>query len=171
MKKTILALCALALLSGCGDTGGGEKNGTITKLAVSGKICKTNEMEIVRGGLNGGTGVNGAAFDVTIEDPKLLKIAQDAIATGAEVQITYRTEWLTFCRSDSNNTFLTGIKIIRPGIAGTTPAAAAPTGGTAAPSAAAGITNAQLQQLLDNQTRSIDQTDRLVKAVEKLATK
>lgn len=160
MKKTaILALCAGLVLSGCGDTGGGEKNGTITKLAVSGKFCKTNEMEIVRGGLNGGTGVNGAAFDVTIDDPKLLKIAQDAIATGAEVQITYRTEWVSFCRSDSNSTFLTGIKIIRQGIAGSKPAGAPSVG-------AGGVSNAQFQQMLDNQTRSIDQTERLLKIVE-----
>ena len=60
MKKiTIIALAASLLLAGCGDTGGGEKNGTVTKLAVSGIFCKTNEMEIVRGGLNAGTGVNG----------------------------------------------------------------------------------------------------------------
>jgi hypothetical protein len=157
------------MLSGCGDTGGGEKNGTITKLAVSGIFCKTNEMEIVRGGFNSGTGANGASFDVTIEDPKLLAIAQEAIKTGAEIQITYRTELITFCRSDSGDHFLTGIKIIRPGIAGGPSAVSAVAGAPAAGIVA--IPAAQLQQMIDNQTRSIDQNERLVKAVEALAAK
>ena len=161
MKKTILALCALTLLSACGDTGGGEKNGTITKLATSGVFCKTHEMEIVRGGLNAGTGVNGASFDVTIEDDGLYQTARKAIASGAEVQITYRTEFASFCRSDSHSTFLTGITIVRPGIAGATPKAAATAG-------SASVTSAQFQQMLDNQTRSIDQNERLVRAVETL---
>lgn len=162
----VLALAASLMLSGCGDTGGGEKNGTITKLATSGVFCKTNEMEIVRGGLNGGTGVNGSSFDVTIEDPKLLEIAQKAITTGAEVQITYRTEFMTFCRSDSHDAFLTGIKIIRPGIAGTTSSVSGP-----APASGGAVSPAQFQQMLDNQTRSIDQNERLVKVVETLAAK
>lgn len=166
MKTSIaLALAASLLLSGCGDTGGGEKNGTVTKLAVSGLFCKTHEMEIVRGGLNSGTGVNGSSFDVTIEDPALLKIAQEAIKTGAEVQITYRTEAITFCRSDSHDAFLTGIKIIRPGIAGSATGKTTP---SAAPTSGPGISNAQFQQMLDNQTRAIDQNERMVKAVETL---
>jgi hypothetical protein len=171
MKRSIIAvLAASLLLAGCGDTGGGEKNGTITKLAVSGVFCKTNEMEIVRGGFNSGTGANGASFDVTIEDPALLAIAKKAIETGAEIQITYRTEFITWCRSDSSDHFLTGIKIIRPGIAGATPSTpAAP--GAPATTAAPGVTNAQFQQMLDNQTRSIDQTERLVKVVEAMAAK
>lgn len=170
MKKTaVLAITASLMLSGCGDTGGGEKNGTITKLAVSGIFCKTNEMEIVRGGFNSGTGANGASFDVTIEDPKLLAIAREAIKTGAEVQITYRTELVTFCRSDSSDHFLTGIKIIRPGIAGATSAASATTGSQ--PAGMVTIPAAQLQQMIDNQTRSIDQNERLIKMVEALAAR
>lgn len=173
MKKlTIIALAASLLLGGCGDTGGGEKNGTVTKLATSGVFCKTNEMEIVRGGLNAGTGVNGSSFDVTIEDPALLKIARDAIRTGAEVQITYRTEFITFCRSDSGDAFLTGIKIIRPGIAGTPSQPQAAGAAATASTGTASVSSTQFQQMLDqqkqaidNQSRSIAQNEQLIKIV------
>lgn len=164
MKKSIiLALAASLLLTACGDKGSGEKNGTITKLATNGFFCKTHEMEIQRGGLQGGTGVNGATFDVTIEDPKLYEIAQAAIKTGAEVQITYHTELNSFCRSDSQDNFLTSIKIIRPGIAGTTlPTTVTPLGS----GRTVEISQAQFQQILDNQTSSLSQTERLIKVIE-----
>lgn len=157
MKKIVLALCALSLLSACGDKGNGEKNGLVTKLATTGWFCKTHEMEIQRGGFNAGTGANGAPFEVTIEDPKLYEIAKTAIDKRAEVQITYHTEINSFCRSDSGSNFLTGIKILRQDAAPATGAASATT---------ATLSDAQVQQMLDNQTRSTEQTGRLIKLLE-----
>lgn len=169
MKKSIIAvLAASLLLAGCGDKGSGEKNGTITKLATTGFFCKTHEMEIQRGGLQGGTGVNGAAFDVTIEDPKLYEIAKAAIKTGAEVQITYHTELNSFCRSDSQDNFLTSIRIIRPGIAG---GASAQKFTPLGSGRTVEMTQAQFQQIIDNQTSSLSQTERLVKAIETMSAK
>ena len=70
--KTILRLVAVTSLAvattACWSMGSGEKIGVVTKLARHGVFCKTWEGQIVRGGLNGGSGVVGAAFDFTIED-------------------------------------------------------------------------------------------------------
>ena len=164
MKKTIIALCALTLLSGCYEISTGEKNGVITKLAQSGVFCKTWEMEIVRGGLTSGSGVVGAPFDVTIENPDLVKIAKQAIDTGAEIRIHYSREMVSFCRSDSDSTFLTSIEILRPGNATLQKAGAAAS--AASPASVPGPTGAQFQQMLDNQTKSIDQNERLLRIVE-----
>jgi len=163
----VLALASTLLLGGCYVTATGEKNGTITKLAQSGLFCKTWEMEIVRGGFASGTGVAGSAFDVTIEDMNLLKTAQAAIETGAEIRIRYRKELNSFCRSDSHSYFLTSIEILNPGIAQKgADGSKAPVGTATGSPAAVILTNAQLQQLLDNQTRSLDQNERLLKAIE-----
>jgi hypothetical protein len=167
VKKIVLALCALSLLSACGDKGNGEKNGLITKLATTGFFCKTHEMEIQRGGFNAGTGANGAPFEVTIEDPKLYEIAKQAIDERAEVQITYHTELNSFCRSDSQDNFLTGIKIIRSGSA---VKAAESTAATVTTQGGTTLSGPQVQQMLDNQTRSTEQTGRLIKLLEERRT-
>ena len=76
MRKSLLAYALLSTvtLSGCIDTGSGEKIGSIVKLAQEGVWCKTWEGEIIRGGLSNGSGVNGQSFRFTIEDnPELVE--------------------------------------------------------------------------------------------------
>ena len=116
MKKTLIRTALVAalvpvLLSGCIDSGSGEKPGMIVKLAQQGILCKTWEAELVRGGFNAGTGVAGQSFDFTITDQELLKKVQYAMENQKEVKIHYRSEAMTFCSSDSNH-FLTAIDII-----------------------------------------------------------
>lgn len=112
MFRTIaLAAIVPVMLSGCIDSGSGEKPGMIVKLAQQGILCKTWEAELVRGGFNAGTGVSGQSFDFTITDPELLKKVQYAMENQKEVKIHYRSEAVTFCSSDSNH-FLTNIEII-----------------------------------------------------------
>ena len=115
MKKTLMMVALAGLtLAGCRDTGSGEKIGMVTKLAQQGVFCKTWEGEIVRGGMNGGTGVNGSSYHFTIpDDEALVKKVKSAMESQQEVKISYRTEWATFCRSDSpSNAFLTNIEVI-----------------------------------------------------------
>jgi uncharacterized lipoprotein NlpE involved in copper resistance len=111
-----LSIAAIAVMSvalvGCGERANGDKVGMITKVAKQGWWCPTWEASIQRGGFNAGTGVSGAAFEFTIEDPKLLKQVQDAMEQNLEVKITYRQEIVTFCRSESDDHFLTGIQVI-----------------------------------------------------------
>lgn len=114
MRK--LSIAALAVMSialvGCGELANGDKVGMITKVAKQGWFCPTWEASIQRGGFNAGSGVNGAAFEFTIEDPALLEKVQNAMAQNLEVKITYRQEMFTFCRADSDNYFLTGLQVI-----------------------------------------------------------
>lgn len=109
MKLVIIALSTM-MLTGCWDMGGGEKIGSITRLQRTGVFCKTWEGEIIRGGLNSGSGVVGAAFHFTVEDDGLAQQVQKAMEAMQEVKITYKKEGLSFCRSDSENYFLTKIE-------------------------------------------------------------
>lgn len=119
-----MALIA-AGLSGCYETSNGEKIGIITKIAKQGVFCQTWEAEIIRGGLNGGTGVNGSAFHFTVADDATAKKITEAMEAGQEVKISYRAEMATFCRSDSENHFLKSFEVLEqkksstPGVANT----------------------------------------------------
>lgn len=168
MKRSILAAAiAATLLAGCTPVPSGQKNGTITKLAQTGTINKTWEAEIVRGGsFTGGTGVQGAAFDFTIDNPMLLQQVRDAFDNQREVRITYHKTWPAFWSSDSDGYFLDKIEIVSEeqggtvrGGAQTAPAAPAQGGTT--------LTSAQVQQLLDNQSKTIDQQGQLIQLLEK----
>lgn len=112
MKKFFILFAAVvmtALLAGCWDMGSGEKIGTITRLSKRGVFCKTWEGEIIRGGLNSGSGVMGQAFHFTIEDEILAKEVEKAMNSQQEVKISYHMEGVTWCRSDSGDDFLTKI--------------------------------------------------------------
>ena len=117
MKKAILALGAvfvlISLFAGC-TTARGEKIGTITKLAEQGPICPTWEGQIIRGGINGGTGAFGAPFDFTVktQDPvrsrwegnrDLVKEARYYMEKGIEVKLYYVSYEPTLCSSDSGH--------------------------------------------------------------------
>lgn len=106
----ILILSSPLLLGGCWDMGGGEKIGSVTRLQRTGAFCKTWEGEIIRGGLNSGSGVVGNAFHFTIEDDALAQQVQRAMEAQQEVKITYKKEAITLCRSDSDSYFLTKIE-------------------------------------------------------------
>lgn len=109
--RRIMVIALLPLfLAACWETGNGEKVGTITRLNKRGFFCQTWEGEIIRGGLNTGSGVMGAAFHFTIEDQRLVPIVQKMMDTQQEVKIRFRSEAISFCRSDSNSYFLVAIE-------------------------------------------------------------
>lgn len=108
--SSLIALSLTFLLSGCWDMGGGEKIGSITRLQRTGVFCKTWEGIIQRGGINNGSGVVGGEFHFTVDDDTIAQQVQKAMEAQQEVKITYKKEGITFCRSDSNNYFLTKIE-------------------------------------------------------------
>lgn len=114
MKKllTLAILASTLLLSGCWETAKGEKIGNIVKVSQEGAVCKTYEAEIIRGGLNGGTGSNGTAFFFTIENSEMAKQLQDAMEAQKEVKIRYHSEMNSWCRSNSGDHFLDSFEII-----------------------------------------------------------
>jgi len=109
MKWRWLGLVAL-LCAGCWNTGTGEKVGTIIRLEKTGVFCQTWEAELIRGGLANGSGGFSTLFHFTIENrPDLVAKVQTYINQQTEVKVRYRGEGVTFCRSDSDNYFLTDV--------------------------------------------------------------
>lgn len=115
MKKIIAAvLLTLPLMfSGCWEVSSGEKIGQITAIAEQGVFVRTWEAQIVRGGMNNGSGVTGQVTHFTIENnPALVESLTKAMNEGKEVKITFKTEMASFLRSDSGNVFAQSMEII-----------------------------------------------------------
>jgi len=96
MKKLnqllIACVTSLSLLTGCGsgfDSGEGKKIGQIVKIGSHGFFCSTYEAELIRGGFNGGSGVNGNALDFTIKSKKLYEQLTKAMENQQEVELHY----------------------------------------------------------------------------------
>lgn len=110
MKQKILIAVMAISLTGCGDCGNEAHVGSVIKLGKTGAFCKTWEAEIVRGGLNNGSGgVSTTAFNFTIEDPKLVDLVQDAFDKQYEIKVSAHSEGASWCRSDSGSMFATEI--------------------------------------------------------------
>lgn len=115
MKLKLLGLSlATVLLTGCGEVARGSKIGQVVKVnEASGLFCKTVEVEIIRGGFNSGSGAQGGSLHFTIENNKNdLELVKKAMLDGSEIEVNYRQEFATFCRSDSQNNFADSIKIV-----------------------------------------------------------
>lgn len=119
MKKMLCLLgCLLAMglmISGCscnGHPGQGQKIGQIVKLSKGGVLFKTNEAQLIRGGLNGGAGAFGVRpFDFTIVSDFDAEKVRKFMDEQTEVIITYNTSfffWLA--SSDSHGHFLVNIE-------------------------------------------------------------
>ena len=110
------ASLAIVLFSGCGETARGTKIGQVVKVnEASGLFCKTVEVEIIRGGFNSGSGAQGGSLHFTIENNQQnVELVKQAMLDGSEIEVNYRTEFATFCRSDSNNNFGDSIRLVKP---------------------------------------------------------
>lgn len=117
MKKILSAiLLTLPLMfSGCWEVSSGEKIGQIIAISEQGVFVKTWEAQIVRGGMNNGSGVTGQVTHFTIENnPALVEALTKAMNEGKEVKIRFKTEMVSFLRSDSGNVFAQSMEIIEP---------------------------------------------------------
>lgn len=124
LKLLGLSLIATVLLTGCGEIAKGSKVGQVVKVnESSGFLCKSVEVEIIRGGFNAGSGAQGGSLHFTIENnPKAVEAVKQAMLDGSEIEVNYRTEFATLCRSDSYNTFGDDIKLVKPVASSVTPA-------------------------------------------------
>lgn len=115
IKIGILSAIAAVTFTGCGEVARGSKIGQVVKVnEASGLICKTVEVEIIRGGFNSGSGAQGGSLHFTIENnPKNVELVKKAMLDGSEIEVNYRQEFATFCRSDSNGTFADDVKVVK----------------------------------------------------------
>lgn len=115
MKRIAFILLSLVVV-GCGlnTPGESDKIGQIVSVHKQGMVCTTWEASIIRGGFSQGSGVNGAAFNFTIESDSLARVVQQYMKAGTEVEIHYRTEGIyKACRSDSGGDFLVSIAPVK----------------------------------------------------------
>lgn len=116
LKLLGLSLLATVLLTGCGEIAQGSKVGQVVKVnESSGFFCKTVEVEIIRGGFNAGSGAMGGSLHFTIENNNkdLVDLVKKAMLDGSEVEVDYTQEFMSFCRSDSHNTFGSNVKLVK----------------------------------------------------------
>lgn len=113
MNKFLCITLITLFLSGCWTTEKGEKIGILVKSSKEGLFIKTNEAELIRGGMTDGSGGFGTQkFDFTIEDEEMLEIANEALENSKKVKIKYHREFATLWRCESNNYFLDSIEIL-----------------------------------------------------------
>lgn len=116
MRKTLLLLIlttSTIFLSGCWETESGQKTGNIVKFSKEGFLIKTYEAELIRGGMNDGSGSIGKSFHFTVENKSLIETINKAISTNKQVKINYHQEWYTLpWRCESQNYFLDNIEIL-----------------------------------------------------------
>ncbi len=108
LKQLLLAcVTSISLLSsGCGsgfESGEGKKIGQIVKIGSHGFFCSTYEAELIRGGFNSGSGVNGNALNFTIKSKKLYEQLTEAMENQSEVELHYsRRAFSGPCYSETN---------------------------------------------------------------------
>jgi hypothetical protein len=104
MRYFIVAVMGLFLV-GCGygiKSGDGKKIGQVVKMGQYGMICDTYEGELVRGGFNGGSGVNGTAFHFSVKDEALYKRLLEVMEGQQEIEVTYtKSNFSGLCSGDA----------------------------------------------------------------------
>lgn len=117
--KRILALALAVPLAGCFELSDGQFAGQITYFTKRGFFCKTWEGQVIMGGMrkethtaSDGSSVTSSVANTsrfTVEDPSLVSKIQAAFESGRPVRLNYKKEFVTFCRSDGDNNFVTGV--------------------------------------------------------------
>lgn len=108
-KEILLLISAIIstsiLLISCSHvTATGEKTGTIVKLSKEGFFIKTYEAEMIKGGMNGGSGSFGVQpFNFTILNQSLLPIVQESFDKQKEITVKYHQEFSCVTDSSSHN--------------------------------------------------------------------
>jgi hypothetical protein len=112
MKKLIL-ISLLLCLTGCWELEKGEKTGKIVKVAKAGYIFKTWDGELIRGGLNDGSGSMGRAFHFAIENEEVVEKLKLAMESQKQINIKYHQEAITFLRTnDDGDYFVDSVEIL-----------------------------------------------------------
>ncbi|MEI6057916.1 MAG: type II secretion system protein [bacterium] len=98
--------------------GSGEKIGQVVKFSKQGFISDTWEGQLIRGGMNGGSGSFGTVpFDFTVEGEEMAKIVKQCMHDQTEVIVVYRIEGIySAFRSESEGHFLATITPLKPDI-------------------------------------------------------
>ena len=114
-RKLLLSAAALFLFSGCGvngTNGSGEKVGQIVRVTKQGFITDTWEAELIRGGMNNGSGSFGTTpFHFTIKSRDEVEMLKKYMENQTEVILHYEVAGIySLSDSDSGGTFMTSVE-------------------------------------------------------------
>lgn len=113
----LLILLALLSTGGCVNfsNGEGQKIGQVVKFSREGFVNDTWEGQIIRGGMNQGSGAFGTVpFDFTVEGNDLVNKVEKCMNEQTEVVIRYRIEgFYSPFRSKSRGHFLVSIESLK----------------------------------------------------------
>lgn len=90
--KSIFLLTSLISLSGCYETESGRIKGTINLVTREGIFFKTYNCEVVKGGLEDGTGNIGKTMEFNIEKKYLVHKANALLKDRKNITIQYHKE-------------------------------------------------------------------------------
>lgn len=109
----IVFVALSALLSACGENySNGSRVGTVNKFSYKGLVMKSWEGEMNMGGFrnqtdsNGNTAVVANVFRFNVQSPEVVKKVQDAMTTGARVELVYRQWALSPMSQESDYTVI-----------------------------------------------------------------
>lgn len=91
MKKILIVLMALVMLSGCIVQSEGERVGTISKFSHKGLIVSTWEGDMILGS-TGSSGNADNTWRFTVEDTRVAEKVKEYQRTGRSVVLKYRQE-------------------------------------------------------------------------------
>lgn len=110
-----ILVSSFLFISGCGSgvgSGDGKKIGQIVKIGKHGLFCSSFEAEIIRGGFNGGSGVNGSSLNFSIKNKKLYEDLVDSMENQQEIELSYsKREFTGICYSETG-IIATGFRVL-----------------------------------------------------------
>ncbi len=117
MKNNLLVVLILATITitGCGlnSPASGTRNGQIVMLKKEGIFSKTWECEILKGGMNNGSGSFGQPFYFTVESESDAKLLQAAMDSQQEIIIHYHKAGFYWCVSSaSEGDFMDSFQVV-----------------------------------------------------------
>lgn len=113
--KNKLSIIGLLLLCGCGlnSPATGTRNGQIVMLKKEGIFSKTWECEIIKGGMNSGSGSFGQPFYFTVMSDADAKSLQSAMDAQQEIIIKYHKAGFYWCASSaSEGDFMDSFQVV-----------------------------------------------------------
>lgn len=115
--KLLISTVIVATLAGCGfnkQPGDGTRTGQVVMLKKEGIISETWEAEIIKGGMNGGTGsFGGQPFYFTVVSEEDAKALQSAMDSQREIEIKYHSKmFYSLFNSNSGGDFLTSFTVV-----------------------------------------------------------
>ena len=99
----LLTFLFILLFSTANPSGNGERIGEVISLHKVGRVHKTWEGELIKGGMVNGSGSFGKPFDFTVSNPSLIKPLLNSMMNGQPIILFYHQTHYCFFNSETDN--------------------------------------------------------------------